>query len=76
MGKGIKEQGSDHYKTGGVEPIDLYESGRMLQDWAIGEIISHAFRNRREVLVKRTPKFVEDMKKIKNYCDFLLERIK
>jgi hypothetical protein len=28
--------GSDHYKTkGGVEPIDLYESGNMFQEYAI-----------------------------------------
>lgn len=43
---GWKEKGSQHYKTDGVEPIDLYVSGGMFLDFALGSIIKYAFRNR------------------------------
>lgn len=43
----LREDGSDHYKTGGVEPIDLYLAGGMLRDKALADIIKYAFRNRR-----------------------------
>jgi hypothetical protein len=42
-----KEGGSDHYKTGGVEPIDLYREGGMFRDFALASIMKYAFRNRR-----------------------------
>lgn len=46
----VKEDGSDHYKTGGgAEPIDLYKSGGMLHDYCITGIIKYAFRNRSQV---------------------------
>lgn len=44
----IKKGGSGHYKTGSVEPIDLYRSLGILREWAIGEICQHALRNIRE----------------------------
>ena len=43
----LREDGSDHYKTGGVEPIDLYLAGGMLRDKVLADIIKYAFRNRR-----------------------------
>jgi hypothetical protein len=42
----LKKSGSNHYKTGGVEPIDLYRAGGMFRDFALCSIIKYAFRNR------------------------------
>jgi len=64
----VKKKGSKHYKTGHIEPIDLIKEGGMLQDFAIGNIIKYAFRNRRE---NGKPKR-GDLEKIKHYCDMLL----
>ena len=42
----LKKEGSEHYKTGGVEPVDLYIAGGMFRDFALCSIIKYAFRNR------------------------------
>jgi len=42
----LKQQGSNHYKTGGVEPVDLYKAGGMFHDFALCSIIKYAFRSR------------------------------
>jgi len=68
MEKILKEKGSEHYKTGGVEPLDLLESGGMLRDFAIASIIKYAFRNRREVGKAVNSK---DMDKIIHYAEIL-----
>jgi hypothetical protein len=66
----LKQQGSSHYKTGGVEPIDLYLAGGMMQDVGCGAIIKYAFRNRREA--NPDPgKFQQDMDKIIDYAQKL-----
>lgn len=44
----IKQDGQNHYKTGDVEPIDLYKAGGILQDGIIWNIIKNAYRSRRE----------------------------
>ena len=62
----IKNHGSQHYKTGGIEPIDLYESAGMLKHFALGNIIKYAFRNR-EVVCKK------DMEKIIHYASMLYQ---
>lgn len=60
----LKQQGSAHYKTGDVEPIDLYKSGDMLHDFALASIIKYAFRSRRrenidnELLKKNLDKII------------------
>lgn len=59
----LKQQGSDHYKTGDVEPIDLYVAGEMFHDWAIASIIKYAFRSRRSEPLE-THKFQANMGKI------------
>ena len=64
----MKQRGSDHYKTGNVEPIDLYRAGGMLRDFAIGCIIKYAYRNRTEC----GPVKFGDMEKIKHYVDILI----
>lgn len=61
----IKQFGSEHYKTGGIEPIDLYESGGILKHFAIGSIIKYAFRNREKVSK-------DDMNKIIHFASILL----
>ena len=65
----LKERGNKHYKTGKVEPIDLFEAGCMLRDFALGCIIKYAFRNRTET---GEPIKIKDMEKIKHYADILI----
>jgi len=65
---GDKWEGSAHYRTGGVEPLDLYRDGGLLWDFAVANIIKYAFRNRRELGKPVNPK---DIKKIKDYADRL-----
>ena len=64
----LKKEGSEHYQTGEIEPIDLYKSIGIFRDWAIGEICQHALRNRsseKEILS------ANDMKKIIHYAELL-----
>ena len=60
----LKKQGSDHYKTGGIEPIDLYRAGGMLRSFALCSIMKYAFRNRND----EEPISVKDMRKIIDYA--------
>jgi hypothetical protein len=64
--------GSDHYKTGSIEPIDLYKSGGMFQDYALTSIIKYAFRNRKELNRTDYDKVILDMTKIKDLADKLI----
>jgi len=64
----LKKKGSDHYKTGNVEPIDLYKSAGMFRHFALGNIIKYAFRN----ADLDAPLFIEDLEKIKHYADLLI----
>ena len=41
----LKAQGSQHYKTGGVEPIDLYRALGIFRHFALASIIKYASRN-------------------------------
>ena len=66
----IKLEGSEHYKTGGVEPIDLFRDGDMLRDFAVANIIKYAYRNRRAL---GQPVNIKDIEKIKHYADMLGE---
>ena len=46
----LKSEGSSHYKTGGVEPIDLYRAAKPSPDYnafdvkALTDIIKYAYR--------------------------------
>lgn len=42
----LKLEGSGHYKTGSVEPIDLYRSLGLLQDFCLASIIKYASRQK------------------------------
>jgi hypothetical protein len=62
-----KTLGSDHYKTDGIEPVDLLRSGCMFFDFALGNIIKYAFRCREES--ERDRKLmISDMNKIIDYA--------
>ena len=65
----IKQGGSEHYKGKEVEPIDLYKHGNMLRDWALAEIMQHAYRNRLEL---GEPISHSDMEKIVHYAQMLM----
>jgi hypothetical protein len=67
----LKAKGSDHYKTGEVEPIDLYRAGDMLRDFALGNIIKYAYRNRSGMNFF-VPVSINDMKKIMHYAEMLI----
>jgi len=68
----LKKQGSEHYKTGGVEPIDLYRSMGILRGFAIASIIKYAARNAGTGRPEDNPVSVKDMTKIKHYADLLI----
>ena len=40
----IKKKGNEHYKTGKLEPIDIYKEAGMLNHFARCNIIKYAFR--------------------------------
>lgn len=64
----LKKSGSNHYKTGGVEPIDLYRAGGMFRDFALCSIIKYAFRNRNP----EEPLNEKDLLKIIDYAQKLI----
>jgi hypothetical protein len=66
----LKNQGSAHYKTGGTEPVDLYKSGEMFQDFALCSIIKYAFRSRRNMKIKKKI-FLSNLDKIIDYAQKL-----
>lgn len=72
MNASIHQEGSDHYKTGGVEPIDLYEQGEMLQDFALCSIIKYAYRCRRTSGRSRDLT-IKDMGKIRHYAAMVID---
>lgn len=62
----IKQNGSEHYKNGGIEPIDLYRSLGILKPFAIACIIKYASRNVGKEIVSEG-----DVEKIKHYAEML-----
>lgn len=60
----VKRRGTGHYKTGGVEPIDLYRAGGILAPFAIASIIKYAFRQRKAISIS-------DCDKIIHYAEML-----
>ena len=69
----LKANGSDHYKTGGVEPVDLYVAGGMFRDFALASIMKYAFRNRTEAGSQTT---MRDLDKIIDYAQKLKASLK
>jgi hypothetical protein len=67
----LKKQGSQHYKAnGGVEPVDLYVSGNMFQEFALCSIIKYAFRSRPDMKLDNEL-FLKNMDKIIDYSEKL-----
>ncbi|MFA5340340.1 MAG: DUF3310 domain-containing protein [Clostridia bacterium] len=62
----LKNEGSEHYKTGTVEPIDLYKAKGIFKPFALSSIIKYATRNADKELNPI------DMIKIKHYADLLI----
>ncbi len=63
----MKSQGSAHYKTGGVEPIDLYCAGGMFRHFAICSIIKYAFRLRLRASGSDCDKIIDYAEKLKAF---------
>lgn len=61
----LKDQGSDHYKTGGVEPVDLYRAGGMFEHFALCSIMKYAFRQRYGLNVRDLDKIIDYAQKLK-----------
>jgi hypothetical protein len=67
----LKRHGSQHYKTGGVEPVDLYVAGGMFHDFVLCSIIKYAFRSRlnqsidKATLHKNLDKIIDYAQKLK-----------
>lgn len=70
----LKKDGSAHYKTGGVEPIDLYIAGDMLRDGVLKDVIKYAFRSRRELNLDKE-KTIENLNKILHYTAILKQAV-
>lgn len=69
----VKTGGSEHYRTAGVQPIDLFEAGGMLRDFCLASICKYAFRQRSS-LTETRDSLVSDMRKIQHYAEILIER--
>ena len=67
----LKENGSAHYKTGSVEPIDLYRAAGAFETFALCSIIKYAFRNLRGSAVSHADmdKVIDYARKIKAVCE-------
>lgn len=67
----LKQQGSAHYKTGGVEPVDLFLAAGAFRDFALCSIIKYAFRNMDAGRAEDIPVKNTDMDKIIDYAEKL-----
>lgn len=57
-------EGSDHYKEGGVEPLDLAIAKGTVEDFAITNMSKYAFRF-------KITRNLEDLKKVADYAHIL-----
>jgi len=67
----LKQEGSEHYKTGSVEPIDLYRAAGAFRHFALCSIIKYAFRNIRitgDRYIKDLDKIIDFARKLKAEC--------
>jgi hypothetical protein len=71
----LKSKGSEHYKTGGTEPVDLYAAGNMFHDFALCSIMKYAFRSRREMNLE-TDLLIKNLEKIIDYAQKLIAGLK
>ena len=66
----LKQQGSDHYKTGGVEPIDLYRAVGAFRPFALCSIVKYSFRSLTR-WQRDQPILEQDLDKIIDYAQKL-----
>ena len=66
----LKKKGSSHYKGEKVEPIDRMKEGGILWDFARGNIIKYAYRNRWENHPLKE-EIIQDMNKIAHYAEMI-----
>jgi hypothetical protein len=71
----LKQNGSEHYKTGGIEPVDLYSAGNMFHDFALCSIMKYAFRSRREMKLDKQL-MIKNLEKIIDYAQKLIAKQK
>jgi len=57
-------EGSNHYKEGGLEPMDLMIAKGIYEDFCVGNMVKYAIRFK----VTRNP---EDLKKVSDYSHIL-----
>lgn len=67
----LKKDGSAHYKTGGVEPLDLYRSMGILRPFCIASIIKYAARNAGTGKPEDNPVSNKDCDKMIHYAKIL-----
>jgi len=63
----LKKQGQDHYKTGTIEPIDLYRAAGAFRHFALCSIIKYAYRNlnSEKVSTKDLDKIIDYAQKVR-----------
>ena len=59
-----RQVGGDHYKKCGIEPVEYIHANRL--DFNEGSIVKYISRHRNK-------NGAEDIRKIKDYCDIILE---
>ena len=57
-------EGSEHYKEGGVEPLDLMLAKGVIEDFCIGNMIKYATRF-------KVTRNLDDLKKVSDYAQIL-----
>lgn len=57
-------EGSQHYKEGGIEPLDLMMAKGVIEDFCIGNMIKYATRF-------KITRNLEDLKKVSDYAQIL-----
>ena len=67
----LKKEGSLHYKSVGVEPIDLYRDKGAFRDFALCSIVKYAARNMGSGLLA-DPVKNKDLRKIIHYAELLM----
>jgi hypothetical protein len=67
----LKKQGSAHYKTGSVEPVDLYLAAGAFRPFALCSIMKYAYRNL-DGAPDAGPVSNKDMRKIIDYAEKLI----
>ena len=65
MSANDKQVGGSHYMSKGIQPIEYILANQL--DFCEGNIVKYATR-------WKDKGGVEDLRKIKHYCDFLIER--